>query len=203
MRAFRGAASQSIARAATAAQILTVAALLGACAPAALERPAALAPSSPPGAFDVSGRLSVRHGGDALAASFRWRHTDDEHDELELASPLGQTLAMLSGDALEVQIQAADGRISTAGDWSALTEKELGWPLPVLGLSFWIQGTARPGATFSAEAGDDGRTTVLRQDGWTIVYEAYAQTAEGILRPSRLTLTYPDVELRIAIDRWQ
>ncbi len=85
----------------------------------------------------------------------------------------------------QVQLQTADGRVSTAGDWTALTEQGLGWPLPVQGLAFWIQGAARPGAPLAVEAGDDGRTAVLRQDGWTIVYQAYAQTADRRLRARR------------------
>lgn len=203
MRAFRDAATQVSGRAAAAAQWLGVAAVLGACVPAVLERtPPEVAPPPALVAFDVIGRMSVRHGSDGLAASFHWSHTT-ERDELELATPLGQTVALLSGDSSQVRLRAADGRVSTADAWGALTEQGLGWPLPVQGLSFWIQGTAHPGAQYSVEAGDDGRVAVLRQDGWTIVYQAYAQTADAAWRPSRLTLTYPDVELRIAIDRWQ
>lgn len=199
----RGAASRSIVRAAAAAQWLAAAVLLGACVPVGLERgEQGVVPAAALSVFQVAGRLSVRHGSDAVAASFRWRHAG-ESDELELASPFGQTVAMLSGDSAQVQLQAADGRVSTASDWTALTEQGLGWPLPVQGLGFWIQGAARPGTPFSVEAGNDGRVGVLRQDGWTIVYQAYAQTAEGAWRPSRVTLSYPDVELRIAIDAWQ
>src|SRR5271169_1070923 len=194
MRAFRGAATQAIGRAAAAAQWLGVAAVLGSCVPAVLERAAPdVAPPAALAAFDVTGRMSVRHGSAGLSASFRWSHAN-ERDELELASPLGQTVALLSGDSSQVRLQAADGRVSTADGWGALTEQGLGWPLPVQGLSFWIQGTSRPGAQFSVEAGDDGRVAVLRQDGWTIVYQAYTQTADAAWRPSRLTLTYPDVE---------
>jgi outer membrane lipoprotein LolB len=203
MRALRGAACQAIVRAAATAPWVAIAALLGGCAPTALER--AVPGGAPPAvlsAFEVSGRLSVRHGNDAVAAGFRWSHAD-ERDELELTSPLGQTVALLSGDSAQVRLQAADGQVSTASDWSALTERGLGWPLPVQGLSFWIQGAPRPGATFTIEAGDDGRAAVLRQDGWTIVYQSYAQTADASWRPSRLMLSYPEVELRIVIDDWQ
>jgi outer membrane lipoprotein LolB len=201
MRASRGAASLSIARAA--AQWLAIVGLLGACVPAGLERVTpALAPPTPLPTFDLAGRLSARHGSEAVAAGFRWSHAP-ERDEVELASPLGQTVALLSGDASQVRLQAADGRVSTAGDWAALTEQGLGWPLPVQGLAYWIQGLSRPGAPSTIETGDDGRTAVLRQDGWMIVYLAYAQTADAGWRPSRLMLTYPDVELRIAVDRWQ
>ena len=201
MRALRATASQTVARLAVAAQGATVAAVLVACVPTAVVR----APAAPPpvlATFAVEGRLSMRHGSDALSAGFRWQHAD-EHDELALASPLGQTVAVLSGDASEVRLQAADGRVSSAADWSALTQQGLGWPLPVQGLSFWIQGAPRPGAPFSAETDEDGRAALIRQDGWTIVYQAYAQTADSAQRPARMVLTYPDVELRIAIDHWQ
>ena len=146
--------------------------------------------------------MSARHGADAFAANFQWRH-EGERDELELVSPLGQTVALLSGDRAIARLQAADGRVLTASSWSKLTEEGLGWPLPVEGLKYWIQGTARAGAAYTAEPGDDGRATVLRQDGWTIAYQAYAETTNGVWRPSRLTASYPEVELRLAIDRWQ
>jgi outer membrane lipoprotein LolB len=198
-----GAVRQSLVRAAAFGQALAVAALFGACAPVALERASGLgAPAAPQTSFDIAGRLSARHGSDALTANFRWRHAS-QRDELELASPLGQTVALLSGDASNVRLQAADGRVSTASDWSALTAQGLGWPLPVDGLAFWIQGAPHPGSAFSTETGDDGRVALLRQDGWTIVYHAYTQAAAPDWRPARMTLSYPDVELRIAVDRWQ
>jgi outer membrane lipoprotein LolB len=182
---------------------LAIAAALSACAPAELQRASSATPLPPAQqAFEASGRLSARHGPDAFAANFHWHH-DAERDELELVSPLGQTIALLTGDGATARLQAADGRMLTAASWSKLTEEGLGWPLPVDGLKYWIQGTARAGATFTAEPGSDGRATVLRQDGWTIVYQAYAETTTGAWRPSRLTASYPEVELRLAIDRWQ
>lgn len=201
MRSFRGPASRSIVR--VAAQWLVVTMLLDACAPAVLERgERAAEPAAPVQAFEVTGRLSARHGSDAVAANFRWRHAG-ENDQLELVSPFGQTIAQLSGDSAQARLQSADGRVATASDWTTLTEQGLGWPLPVQGLAFWIQGAARPGTAFSVETGDDGRTSVLRQDGWTIVYPSYAQTRAGAWRPSRVNLSYPEVELRLAIDAWE
>ena len=186
----------------SAAPALAVIAVVG-CAPAALERlssKAALPPVQE--VFEASGRLSARHGAEALAANFQWRHAR-EHDELELVSPLGQTIALLTGDGTSVRLQAADGRVLTAGSWTALTEQGLGWPLPVDGLKYWMQGAARTDTPFTSEAGDDGRASVLRQDGWTIVYQTYTEATSAVWRPSRMTASYPEVELRLVIDRWQ
>ena len=44
---------------------------------------------------------------------------------------------------------------------------------------------------------------MLRQDGWTIVYLAYEPDQNAVLRPSRMTLSYPDVELRLVVDAWR
>jgi outer membrane lipoprotein LolB len=176
--------------------------LLGACAPLTPQPPSAVKLPRVQDSFEVSGRLSARHGSSALAANFHWQHAG-ERDELELASPLGQTIALLSGDGATARLKSADGRVLDAENWTRLTQEGLGWPLPVDGLKFWIQGAARPGAAFSAEANDEGRASVLRQDGWSIVYQAYVQTSGDVWRPSRLTAEYPEVELRLVIDRWQ
>src|SRR5215470_11008729 len=151
-----------------------------ACTPGVLRQGAGEAELATSAAsFDAAGRLSARHGSEAFSASFRWHHAVG-HDELEFASPLGQTVAVLSGDAQGVKLQRADGRVLTADDWGALTELGLGWRLPVDGLAYWIQGAPRYGGAFTTEAGEDGKAGVLRQDGWTIVYLAYAPDENAV-----------------------
>ena len=178
---------------------VALAATLTACSPTAMQRGDAASFPPPEPSFEIAGRLSARHGGDAFAGSFTWRHTS-ERDELALASPTGQTVALLSGDRLGARMQSSDGRVDTASDWTALTQRGLGWRLPVDGLAYWIQGAPRSGAPFAVESAEGGRPSVLRQDGWTIVYLDYAPGADAVPRPSRLTLSYPDVELRLAVD---
>lgn len=158
--------------------------------------------AEPQTAYQVTGRLSARHETDAFTATFHWIHNGDR-DELDLASPLGQTVARLSGDGHRVELRTADGRIESASDWTSLTSRGLGWALPVQGLGVWIQGAPRKDTPFTVEAGDDASPHLLRQDGWTIVYEAFAKDAAGVSRPARMTLQYPGIELKIVIDGWQ
>jgi len=92
--------------------------------------------------FAASGRLSARHGDDALSANFDWRHRLDG-DAIVLATPLGQTLATLDRDGETVSLVLADGRHASADSFDALTAKAFGVPLPVSGLTWWIRGNRK------------------------------------------------------------
>ena len=195
MRVFRGWAV----RAAGAGCVLA----LAACAGIAPSRESAEVDFAPvQSAFEASGRLSVRHGTDALTANFRWNH-DGVADIVDLASPLGQTVARLTGDASGVSLRTADGRSISAANWRELGTRSLDWSLPVDGLAFWIQGAPRTGAPFAVEAASDGAPSVLRQDGWTIVYQSFAPDTAGVSRPARMALSYPEIELKLVVDSWR
>jgi outer membrane lipoprotein LolB len=151
--------------------------------------------------FAIDGRLSARHGRDAVAIAFSWTHTPPR-DELVVSTPLGQSLAELSGDALakRVELRTADGHNEVASDWGALTERAVGVPLPVEGLASWAQAAPRANTPHSVEADAAGRTGVLRQDGCEIVY---AYPDDSTRRPSGIRIACHDLEMRIAIDRWR
>lgn len=176
--------------------------VLTACAGWAPERPVPVETlAATRASFDVAGRLSLRRGGEALTANFHWRH-DGNDDELDLASPLGQTVARLAGASDGVTLRTSDGRVVTAADWAELSARTVEWSLPVDGLAFWIQGAPRPQVAFDMETAADGTPRVLRQDGWAIVYQAFMADPAGRLRPARMTLSFPGLELRLVVDRW-
>jgi outer membrane lipoprotein LolB len=151
--------------------------------------------------FTAEGRLSARHARDAVAVNFAWTHAPPR-DDLAVTSPLGQTVAELSGDASagRVQVRTADGRRAEATDWTTLTERALGFPLPVSGLSAWIRGAPHPGTPHTTEVDREGRVALLRQDGWEVVYD-YADAAGRL--PRTLRIAYPDFEIRVVVDTWR
>ena len=152
--------------------------------------------------FSIGGRISARRGDAGVAGAFAWVH-DPSHDAIDLATPLGQTLARLEGNARGVTVRLQDGRVETAPTWRELTEQAFGVVIPVEGLAAWIRGVPRAGAPFSVERDAGGRAAVLRQDGWDVVY-AYAD--ETSQQPFRVSLSYPGaapVEVRVVVDRWQ
>ena len=182
------------------AHAVVAALMLAACAGAPPLAPArAPVPGDAP--FAIDGRLSARRGSDAVTANFTWRHASPR-DDLVVTTPLGQAVAEITGDALEqrVEMRTPDGRREDAADWATLTGRAIGFPLPIAGLAAWIQGVPHAGAPHSIELDGAGRPAVLRQDGWEIVYGYADDTGRA---PNRLRLAYPDLEVRIVVDRWR
>ena len=152
--------------------------------------------------FDATGRLSARRGNDGGAVHFTWAHAPGL-DRLDVATPLGQVVARLRGDATGVRVERPGEAPAAYADWNAMTRVVIGVAIPVEGLSTWIQGSPIAGVDFGIERDETGRPLVLRQRGWEIVY-AYPEAAAS--RPSRLVMRYPDseaIEVRIVVDRFE
>lgn len=149
--------------------------------------------------FDVSGRLSARRGAEGAAAHFVWEHVPGR-DAIELATPMGTTLARLERDGEGATIERPDRPVERSRDAATLVERSLGFPLPVESLAWWIRAAPHPGSAHAIERDAAGRVLVLRQDGWSVAY-AYDDHAS---RPVRLlATTYPDLEVRLVIDAWR
>jgi outer membrane lipoprotein LolB len=166
--------------------------LLAACAAPGFQYPSADAD------FELSGRIAVRYRDDAGSASIAWRHGRNG-DEMLLTTPFGQGIARLVRAGDEVTLTTQDGREFRAADAESLTEQVLGFRLPLLGLADWVRGRAASKPAPARERRDAaGRLTELEQSGWTI---SYLDHADGL--PSRLTLTFPGLELRLAVSEWK
>ncbi|MDT3679422.1 MAG: outer membrane lipoprotein LolB [Burkholderiaceae bacterium] len=131
-----------------------------------------------------SGRFSLRADGDRR--------------ELELSSPLGQTLAQVTLDAGEAVLVASDGRQYAAASAETLTEQVFGWRVPIGDLPRWLAGRVeRPTQR------EDGRVVAGVDRGWSVRFEAF----DGE-RPRRLSLDWPvdggdgarRLELKLVVD---
>jgi outer membrane lipoprotein LolB len=175
----------------------------GLCAAAALSLLAACAGPSfllpaEDAEFELAGRIAARYRDDAGSGGISWRH-GARGDEMLLTSPLGQGIARLVRTGDEVVLTTQDGREFRATDAESLTERVLGFRVPLLGLADWVRGRAAPApAPARRELDATGRLALLEQSGWRIEYLEY----QGGL-PSRLRLTYPGLELRLAVSEWK
>jgi outer membrane lipoprotein LolB len=169
---------------------LALVALLAACATPEFRQPGEDL------VFELSGRIAVRFKDEAASGTIAWRHSA-AGDEMLLSSPFGQGLARIVRTKDIVTLTTSEGHDESAADAESLTERVLGFRVPLAGLADWVRGRAGPGPA-SARKDAEGRLAELEQSGWKIEYLGW----EGRL-PSRLRLVYPGVELRLAISDWK
>jgi outer membrane lipoprotein LolB len=148
--------------------VVLLAAFLAACAQVEIK------PPEGPLEFSLAGRIAARSGKESFTGNIAWRHAPDG-DELLISTPTGQ------GDA--VLLRTSEPREYRAADSEELTERVLGFRLPIEGLAQTVQGKPSP---------------TLEGRGWKVEYQEY----DAQKRPTRLRLTNGAAEVRLAISQW-
>jgi outer membrane lipoprotein LolB len=173
--------------------------LLSACAsaPVSLQQRPAQAETLP---FAFNGRVAIKHNGERSSAGLRWTHRGVE-DEILLLAPLGQTVARIFADSEGVLLEAS-GKKYFEQDAESLTERVLGWHLPLSGLRYWLMALPASGSEAVIERSENGQIKMIRQDGWEINYTKYATDGVDSL-PLRLALQRDGMEMKLFIDEWE
>ena len=151
--------------------------VLGACAQLEVR------PPDGPLEFDMAGRIAARYREEAFSGIVTWRHAADG-DEMLLSTPMGQGVARIVRQGEAIVVTTSEGQEYSDRDGEALTERVLGFRLPLGGLADWVRGRPAP---------------ALEARGWKVEYQE--RDAQG--RPARMRMTYPGVELRLAISEWR
>ena len=158
--------------------------------------------------IDLNGRLLVNYQKDGkpetLSGKFSWSQKG-EHIDVSLASPFGQTLAMITVTPDSATLTQTDKAPRVARDIDSLTSQTLGWSLPVSGLRDWLQGyaTAPGGKRFTASPASN---TVTTADGWRLTFVSWQDETAAQPVPKRIdaersaTATTDELALRIFID---
>ena len=156
--------------------VVLLAAFLAACAQVELKPPAGALE------FSLAGRIAARSGKDAFTGNIAWRHARDG-DEMLITTPTGQGVAQIIRQGDAVVLKTSEPREYRAADSEELTERVLGFRLPIEGLAETVQGKPSPSL--------EGR-------GWKVEYQEY----DAQRRPTRLRLTNAGAEVRLAIHQW-
>jgi outer membrane lipoprotein LolB len=150
--------------------------LLCACAQVELRPPESVQ-------FDLLGRIAAKYRDDGFTGNVNWRHAAGG-DEMLITTPLGQGVARIVRQGDAVQLTTAEGKEFRAPDSESLTERVLGFRLPIEGLADWVQGKPSP---------------ALESRGWKV---EYLQRDEQN-RPRLMRMTYQGVEVRFAVTEWR
>lgn len=156
----------------------------------------------------LGGRLSVSYRAagkpESLQGKFLWVQRGEQID-IELLTPLGQTIARIAIAPGRARIEQSGGDVREAANIDQLTEQTLGWTLPVNGLRYWLQGFMRDARGQLTSVTPDQSGT-LRGDGWKLRYVSW-QADGSTAMPKRIDFTrdtaQSELALRVVIDRWQ
>jgi len=153
--------------------------------------------------FDRTGRFALlvehqRGERDAVQGGFAWRDTQGQQ-WLDLANPLGSTLARIEVRLGRAILTRSDGTTDTAPHADALVEQVLGSPIPVDGLRDWLRGRLAPGSAEQVRRGADDHLERFTQNGWQVELSRYDELGPRLLRLRRAEAGR-DISLRLVID---
>ncbi len=161
--------------------------------------------------FALTGRFAIRHAQEGGSGRIEWRHTANT-DDLLVSTPIGQGLARVTRRDGVYEITTREQQVRRAVDPQVLTEKMLGWRLPLEGLPDWVRGRPSPDLPARVERDAQGRVTWIEQQGWRIEYQQYrdALPADAVQKfsaapaslPLRIQLQRDDLQIRLLIEQW-
>ena len=108
---------------------------------------------------------------------------------------------LIAPDA-DAELTFADGATYRASSVEMLVREQVGWPVPIEMLGWWVRGLAAPGPVQQRTLDEEGRLSTLQQEGWAIEYSRYGEVGE-VAMPSRMTARQDDRSVKIAVKRWQ
>lgn len=153
------------------------------------------------------GRFAVRYvdqNGQTRNAygNFDWRQQGDTVT-LQLVSPLGQTLAIVTSSPASATLELPNRQPVTADNVTSLMQHTLGFALPVEGLRYWLASSPAPTSRAKTIVDPDqtSRMKEIDQEGWTIQYLAYADAPATGVKRLDLTRQDPPLDIKLVLDR--
>ncbi len=151
--------------------------------------------------WQAKGRVALRTGEEGWSAGFDWQQRGENY-RIRLRGPFGRGAVELHGNAQGVWLRRADQPAVFALNPEDLLQQQTGWRLPVTGLAAWLRGlpVRDPAPVLQWDA--QGRLLHIGQDGWSIDYQRYMDSA-GLSLPKKLRLQRDAIQVRFVIDDWQ
>ena len=159
--------------------------------------------------WSFSGKIAVRQGDEADSARLRWTQRGEQL-RVEISGPIGFKQMLVESDG-------GSGRVYRDGRWTELKEgqwrleRELGWPLPLDLLPWWLRGIPAPGVAPDELKLVQGRLALLRQADWQLEYSEYqavnqpgdAAESGSVELPSLIRFEHRELSGKILLKRWR
>ncbi|MGB5131760.1 MAG: lipoprotein insertase outer membrane protein LolB [Steroidobacteraceae bacterium] len=151
--------------------------------------------------WTLDGRVAVATADEGFSGGFAWRQ-QGATAAIELRGPLGGKALSIRLDGAQMTVTDANGA-SIAGDAArAYVASEIGAPLPIAELRYWLVGVPAPDRPHQENIGADGRLSALEQAGWRLRYARYDPVGRLVL-PARIEIESETARLRLVVSRWR
>ena len=153
-------------------------------------------------AWKISGALAIREPGDAWSATVNWLQNGNKNYVLKLLAPAGMGTVKVVGNPTTVTLTDSNKQTFTAPTGEVLLEQQTGWYIPVSNRFYWIRGVEVPGLPANKKLDKYKHLASLSQQGWTIDYLRFTNV-NGVDLPSKLSLSYQNLQIKLIIKRWE
>ena len=149
----------------------------------------------------MRGKIAVRDGDSAFAASFDWVQVRGTFD-IELWGPLGQGRFRLHGDRDRLSVTDARGATTVGLGAESFMLETLGWSIPIDALPHWVRGRYDPNDALRAvRRRADGSFAGFEQSGWAVELSRWQESALGPV-PGRIVATQRDRRVVVVCKEW-
>lgn len=151
--------------------------------------------------WTLDGRVAVATAAEGFSGGLAWRQ-EGAQAEIDLRGPLGGAALSIRLDGLSMTVTDGSGA-SIAGEAAhEYVASEIGAPLPVAELRYWLVGVPAPGLPHQETIGADGRLARLEQAGWQLRYSRYEAVGRLTL-PLRIEIESETARLRLVVLNWR
>jgi outer membrane lipoprotein LolB len=151
--------------------------------------------------WGLAARISLDDGDRGGSGKLQWQ-VEPGLSELDFHGALGRGAWHLQVRPRLARLQLADGTEQTAPGVGDLIRDQIGWPVPLDALQWWVRGLAAPGPVENRTLDSNGLLISLRQFGWSVDYDRYDSFA-GVQMPVRLDAKRDNYRVKLAINRWR
>jgi len=132
-------------------------------------------------------------------------HWDQQNEDFKLSlhNPFGQLLGRIEKQGKEAIFVDEDGRNHhrSASELDQLVRQQIGIPVPVDNLRYWILGQPQPDQSWQLLDTSQGNAHGFSQADWDIHFNRWSLFG-GRMLPSRLTLQHGKITLKFVLHDW-
>lgn len=155
--------------------------------------------------WEMRGRIAFQNGQEGGQAKLQWWQTGTA-SRIRLSGPLGAGTYEINWEPGRVSVTDAGGEQSLEYLGVDAAEQfmrdRLGWSFPAGSTRYWIMGLLDPAAVGQEDIGEDGQLQGLRQHGWDVRYERFAEFDDYAL-PTKVDMNNGSATMRIVVSRWR